>query len=446
MDWLEAALAGTSATEMVETMERFRASIDPAWVEQALEATGTATVRKRRIPAEEVVWLIIGMAMQRDEPIDEVAANLDLVLPDGTRGGAIAKSSVAEARQRLGEYPMRWLFEFTAQKWARESAEKNAWRGLSVFAADGTSLRIADSEENREHFEKPGTGQGESGYPVVRVNTLMALRSHLLLDANFGPYRTAELALAEDLWPTLPDHSITVLDKLYGSPGTLFAISRGGEERHWLVRRKKNATGKVIETFTKNDQLVEITTTTTARKKDPTLPKKFTARAIRSKVPGAREPRWLLTSLLDPKEYPAKELVALYHERWEIEIGYGEIKVALLNRRESLRSRKVEGVHQEVWGILLAYNMIRFEMESLADEAGVEPSRLSFLTALRTIRWQWHVLIIAKPGALPKRVKAMREHARFILPQRRQRTYPRGVKVFGSRYPPISRARRGLGK
>jgi IS4 transposase len=86
---------------------------------------------------------------------------------------------------------------------------------------------------------------------------------------------------------------------------------------------------------------------------------------------------------LDAEAYPAKDLAAVYHERWELEIGYDEIKTELLLQKESLRSKSVVGVYQEMWGILLAYNLVRLEMERVADEAKVEPTRISFVAALR---------------------------------------------------------------
>ena len=70
--------------------DRIQASIDTAWIEEALEATGTATLRRRRLPAEQVIWLVLGMALYRNRPIDEVVAKLDLARSDSgaERGGA----------------------------------------------------------------------------------------------------------------------------------------------------------------------------------------------------------------------------------------------------------------------------------------------------------------------------------------------------------------------
>jgi len=129
--------------------------------------------------------------------------------------------------------------------------------------------------------------------------------------------------------------------------------------------------------------------TSRARRKDPSLPKHFTARAVSYTHPGSKGRQWLLTSLADPAKYPAREVVALYHERWEIELGYDEIKTHLLERKETIRSRSVVGVRQELWGVLLTYNLIRLEMEKIADEADVPPNRISFVAAMRFIRDEW---------------------------------------------------------
>jgi hypothetical protein len=143
----------------------------------------------------------------------------------------------------------------------------------------------------------------------------------------------------------------------------------------------------------------------------------------------------LLTSLRDPREFPRTEIIALYHERWELELGYDEIKTEMLQRQETIRSRKPDGVRQELWGILLAYNLIRLEMASIAEEAKVVPTRISFIDALRLIRDEWSWLSVTSPGAIPKRIAALRSNVkRYVLPPRRARSYPRAVKVKMSGY------------
>jgi Insertion element 4 transposase N-terminal/Transposase DDE domain len=416
--------------------KRLQESINPEWIEQALEATGTATLRTRRLPAEQVLWLVLGMALYRGRPIDELVGRLDLVLP-GTGRVGMARSGVAQARARLGDEPMKWLFERCAHKWAHESARKRAWRGLAVYGVDGTTVRVPDSPTNRAHFgsQDAGAGRGSSGYPLARVVTLMALRSHLLAGASFGPY-TSELSYATSLWPQLPAHSLAIVDRGFLSAKILIPLARDGENRHWLTRAKRDSQWTVVQRLGRGDTIVEREVSRPARAQDPTLPSKWTMRAIEYRRPGFR-PQTLLTSMLDPVVYPAAEVVALYHQRWEIELGYDEVKTDMLERQEAIRSRTPKGVSQELWGVALAYNLVRLEMERVADEADVEPSRISFVMALRLIRdeWMWSAAT-RSPGAIPKHLRELREEvARFVLPPRRARTYPRAVKIKMSNYP-----------
>jgi len=120
------------------------------------------------------------------------------------------------------------------------------------------------------------------------------------------------------------------------------------------------------------------------------VPAVWKVRAVRYQRKGF-PPSTLLTSLLEPVAYPAEELIALYHERWELEVGYDEIKTHLLEREEAIRSKTPSGVRQELWGIGLAYNLVRLEMERAADEVGAPPSRISFVNALALIRNAWLV-------------------------------------------------------
>lgn len=417
--------------------KRLVASINPEWIEAALEATGTATLRKRRLPAEQVIWLVLGMALYRHRPIDELVARLDLALPGVGDNVSVAKSAIAKARARLGAEPMQWLFEKCSTKWATESARRHAWRGLSIFGVDGTTVRVPDSPENRAHFGSApaGGGRGVSGYPLARVVTLMALRSHLLLGARFGPY-DAESIYAKDLWPLIPDNSVTIVDRGFLDAKTLISIALGGAARHWLTRAKSNSTYRFVKQLGKGDDIVEFDVSKEARRKDPTLPATWTVRAIVYQRPGFA-PQELLTSLLDHKRFPAKEIIELYHERWELELGYDEVKTDMLERQEAIRSKTPKGVDQELWAIGLAYNLVRLEMERVAAEADVPPTRISFIMALRLIRdeWMW-TSGTNSPGAIPGHLRRLREDiARFILPKRRERSQPRAVKIKMSNYP-----------
>lgn len=431
---LEQALEWVGEYSKPERFADIRRHLDPAWIEQALEATGTATLRKRRLPAEQVVWLVIGMALYRDRPICELVDRLDLVLPGSP--SMMAASAVVEARARLGADPMEWLFEKSARKWAHDSARTHAWRGLALYGVDGSTLRVADSPENRAHFGGPSGARGDSGYPLVRITTLMALRSHLMASVEFGPYGQSEIVLASALWREVPDDSLMVVDRGFLAAGILLPLNRDGKNRQWLTRAKSTTRWRVLENLGKGDDLVEFTVSPQARAFDPSLPKTFTARAVEYQKKGFR-PQTLLTSLTDAAAFPASEIVALYHERWELELGYDEIKTEMLDREETIRCKSVSAVEQELWGIFLAYNLVRLEMERTADRLGVEPIRISFVGALRLICEEWWWASSSSPGAIPKNLERLSSRiARLVLPLRRsERQYPRAVKIKMSNYP-----------
>jgi len=203
-----------------------------------------------------------------------------------------------------------------------------------------------------------------------------------------------------------------------------------------LTKPSKSVLTLMLDALGKDDWLVELKVSPEARKKEPTLPQTFRARAIRYQRKGY-QPRTLLTSLIDSREYPADEIRALYHERWEIELGWGEIKTRMLQRLEAIRSRTPETVTQELWGLLLAYNLVRLEMERVADETGVAPTRISFVAALRLVvdEWSWSTTSTT-PGAIPRHLSNLRDKIRmFVLPPRRpERLYPRAVKIKMSSY------------
>jgi hypothetical protein len=439
---LEASFALTAASADIVEFQRLTDRLDAEWIVQALEATGTATVRHRRLPAEQVIWLVLGMALMRDEPIVEIAKRLDLALPSKS-SRTVAPSAIPAARRRLGPQPLEWLFARSATEWAHSSAAARRWRGLALYGVDGTTLRVPDSATNRATFggqSAGASGRGDSGYPMVRLTALMALRSHLLAGASFGPYSVDEREYAGDLWALIPDHSLTLFDRGFLQANVLVPLRSSGVERHWLTRAKSKSTWTVIESLAKNDFLVEMTVSGEARRKDPSLPQTFRCRVIEYKRPG-HEPQRLITSLLDPTAYPAKELVALYHERWEMELAYDEIKTTVLQRQECIRSQSPDGVRQEIWGILLTYNLVRLEMERVADSISVEPLRISFVASLRALRYHWVMAAGISPGNLPRYLSEVRDEiSGFLLPPRRNRTYPRAVKIKMSNY---SRNRRG---
>lgn len=434
MGWLKEALEEIGGLGPKGGLERFAASLEPAWIEEALQATGTASLRRRKLGAEQAIWVVLGMAMYADRSIKAVVDHLGLVLGGN---GSVVSSAVTKARYRLGAEPLQWLFDKVATAWSATNG-LGGYRGLALYGADGTHLRVDDSDANFEHFGKPGGrgGSGDAGYPQLRLVALLNLSNRLLTGVRCGPFSKSEHELARELWKLIPDHSLTILDRGFISFRTFRELMSGGTNRHFMIRLKSNAVYEELEELPDGTVLAAIHPPDHVRKGDPNAgPLKI--RIISYKHDGGEASR-LAVSLLDHVVHPAKELVALYHERWELELCFDELKTHMLERKECLRSKKPEGVYQELWGILLVYNLVRREMLLAAEARSIPARRISFRSSLLWIRDFWTSAWMISPGNVPRALADLRTDfldKSLLLPVRRSdRRYPRHVKIKMSQY------------
>jgi len=436
---LEACLEEIGRRSTWQHGAQLRSMIGLEWVRAALRCTDTLTIRRRKLPNEAVVWLVVGMALFRNRSIDAVVKHLELALPGeavrpSPAGGRVSSAAIAQARNRVGSEPLAELFRTTAEKWTEECAGQNRWRDLGVFAIDGSTLRIPDTSSNEETFGRPGSGRSKAGYPQARIVGVLAAGSRVMSDFAIGALGQSETVLARPLVEKIPDRSVVILDRGFVDHAMFARIPAGGTDRHFLCRAKANLVATRVRSFSRTDSLVEITVSATRRREDPTLPKTLVVRLIQYRIKGFRASR-LLTSMLDAQRFPASDLVALYHKRWEIETAYDELKTHTLEREESIRSRSADLVVQEIHGLLIAYNLIRVMMARAAKAAGMEPARMSFRNSLVAIQVFLVMGPASAPGSLPGLYRKLcAELALLVLPERRARQYPRAVKVKMSNY------------
>jgi hypothetical protein len=409
-------------------------AVDPEWIARALASTGKASIRRRKRPAEQVIWRVIGLALYRHQSIPEVVAHLDLMLPDEVNPD-IAKSALTQARQRLGQEPLAQLFAMSASSWDERHQSGQAWRGLARYAVDGSTLRMSDSVENRAHFgAQLYPNDRVASYPQLRLLTLTALATHLVGDAVFAAYGKNEMVYATSLLDRVPSHSLTVFDKGFFSASLLLQLQTGGKQPHWLIPARKDCQWQRLDQHP-TDYRVRMRVSPQARKAEPGSPEFWQARAIET-VSRHGKKRIVRTSLIDAKVYPAHEIAHQYEERWRIETSYRELKQELLGSEMTLRSGTPQTVCQEVWGALLAYNLVRLEMAQLATEAEVRPTELSFTTALHYLRHQWGWMAIESPAKLPAHLIRLRQRlGDLLLTKTRERSCPRVVKKRPERYP-----------
>ncbi|MCX9158639.1 IS4 family transposase, partial [Niveibacterium sp. 24ML] len=390
-------------------------------------ASGKGSIRRRKLPAEHAVWLVIGLALFRNQPLWQVVQQLELSL-DGQ--SLPAPSASVQARQRLGEEPLAELFCLLTRAWSRAASSPGS---LRVLAVDGVVWSAPDTPENRAQLGSCSTQHGPLPWPQIRATCLMDTHSHELLDAKLGGMGSGELSLAAQLQGE--DHSVTLFDRAYFSAAFLLDWQAAGEQRHWLMRAKDNLRHEIVEQLGPGDALIRMPVSPQARKSRPELPSHWQARLIELSVGGRI--RRFITSLQDARSNPARQLAELYSQRWEIELGFREIKQSLQAGQAVLRSKQPELVRQELWGVLIAYTLLRRWMGEMAAHVNVEPQRISFHTASYAIVSLLSLPSLDSAGTLPKQLAALLEQSRhFVLPPRRVgRSFPRVVKNRAHKFP-----------
>ena len=403
-----------------------------ALIEQALAQTDTVTFRKRKLSLESMVWLIIGMAIYNDKPLSQIINMLDIV--DREKRAFVAPSAVVQRRQDLGVDAIKKVFELTQAHWNKEAEHPN-WNGLTLLAVDGVVWRTQDTPENNKQFTKPTNHHGTTQYPQVRMVCQMELSSHLITASAFDDYKVNEMRLAAQLIEQTQDNSLTLFDRGFYSLGLLHKWQTVGSERHWLIPLKKSTQYEVIKKLGRQDAIVGLSSNPHARKQWPELPKYMDVRLVSKKIKG--KVQQVLTSMTDPMRYPISDIGDLYEHRWEIELGYREQKQYMLGSKLTLRSRRPDMVEQELWGILLSYNLVRYQMVRMAKQLHGDylPYQLSFNGSLGHVMRLLVGLPYSSPGAIPGQLKYFYELApSLIIAPRRERSYPRAVKPRPKRY------------
>ena len=428
---LSEALARTSINRLTE-FDNLGQLLCPDLVQECLANNGVATMRRRKLPMESMIWAVIGMALFRGESVRQLINKLDIILPNEV--DYVARSAVTQARQKLGSDVVKDIFQQTQAKW-NQQAQHPQWCGLNLYGVDGVVWRTPDTPSNDKAFARTSNQRSNAAYPQVRMVCLMELSSHLLVDSTFDSVAENEMTLASHLIPNVPDNSLTLFDRGFYSLGLLHQWQTTGTKRHWLMPLKKNTQYEVIRSYGRQDKLIKLSTSPQARKKWNNLPETIQARLISKTIKGKKVE--IITSLTDPMAYPNSEITDLYAHRWEIELGYREMKQYMLENRFTLRSNQPELIKQELWGILLAYNLLRYKMVLMAGSLkGVLPNQLSFREASSHIIFKLSQLPFSSPGNVPKQIFEIEKNAKqFILEGRRERSYPRVLKCSQNKFP-----------
>lgn len=367
-------------------------------VRAVLAETRRASIRNRDLPAHVVVYYVIALALYMRCSTREVLRCLlegvQWLLDPSVRVKVAGKSAISQARSRLGAEPLRRLYSDLVRPIA-DKRTRGAWyRNWRLVSLDGSTLDVADTQENERAYGRPGASRGASAFPKIRFVSLLENGTHVLWAARMGAFATDELTLARDVVAALGKGMLCLADRFFPSYDLWRRAAQTGAELLWRVRR--NACLDVERRLADGSYLSRIYASTSDRRHRCNG---IVVRVIDyrlDKVPGSEPLYRLITTILDPRQAPAKELAALYHERWEIETALDELKTHLRGAQIVLRSKRPELVEQEFWGLLMAHFAIRGLMHEAALKADEDPDRLSFLHAVRVVQRR-----LARYAAIP---------------------------------------------
>jgi Insertion element 4 transposase N-terminal/Transposase DDE domain len=405
-------------------------------VDEVLAQTRAVQRRVRLLPSRVVVYLLLAGALFAELGYEQVWGRLTAGLGGFRAVPAPSAAALTQARRRLGAAPLKALFELLRGP-AATLGGGVWWRDLLVCALDGTVMSVADSAANGVAYPK----QSGSGFPMLRLVAVVACGTRSVLDAVFGPAGGAgsgETAYAARLLGVLRKGVIVLADRGFAAGWLVKQIA--GTGAHLLIRIKTGQTAPKLPVLHRHHDgsFISCYGGVKVRVIDACL----TVSTSSGHTTGTYR---LITTLLDPAAYPAPDLVRLYHQRWEIETTYLELKSTILGGRV-LRARTPAGVDQEVYALLVVYQALRTAMtDATSSDPRIDPDRAGFSTALTTARDQviqaagviadTHIDLIGRIG------RAVLDN---LLPDRRvrinARTVKRAISKYNARGPVIDRA------
>lgn len=375
--------------EVGTVLKAIEIGIPTAAIEQAIDEEKAREERTRALPTHLVIGVIIAMSLWSRVSMRGVLKNLIDGLSEawvkvGLYWRVPCKSSITEARQRIGPGVMSRLFKIVARPMATAETPGAFLGGRRIMAVDGALCDVPDTEENARVFGYPGSRSGtKAGFPKVRLVLLVETGTHLIVDALMCPYRIGERVRAKKLLRSVKAGMLLMWDRGFHSYAMVKATL--DQKCDYLGRVPKNVKFLVEKVLPDGSYLAWIAPDGKSKKKGGT---KIMVRVIEYTIETQGEPEIyrLITNLTDLVLFPALLLASEYHQRWEIENTIDELKVHLSGRKIPIRSLNPREVVQEVYGWLLGHWAIRFLMCQVANHAAISPLRLSFTGTLNIVR------------------------------------------------------------
>lgn len=384
---------------------------------------------------EVMMWVVLAMGLFSHLPIRQAFRHarrrrFEEVTP--------ARSSLCEGRKRLGIEPVKQLHARVVRCLATPDTPGAFYKGMRLMAIDGTVMDVPDSEANQQFGRSTGS-RGDAAFPQIRKVSLVELGTHVETAFVFGGWKDSEKKQVKQLYDAIPDDALLMEDRGFFS----FESWKALHLRHkLLVRITSSMIFRPIKRLSDGSCLTKVYPSAYHRDKDRNG---IVVRVIEytqddPQRTGHGEVHRLMTNLLDADEFPALELICLYHERWEEEIVFDEQKTHQNPRRAEktcdLRSETPAGVEQELYALSLGHFVIRAMMFQAAEEVNLDVDRLSFTGCFRILQCRLPECDLRTEASFLSWYQALLEEMREEkIGPRRNRINPRVIKRKMSRWP-----------
>lgn len=413
-------LSSLPTAERIEALKRI---IPKAKIQEVLERCRHGTRGCGRLPKWFMVWFVVALGLFCRDCYRQLFKWLGRFQPGGTPG----RSTLCEARQRLGVAPLRLLAEEVIELQGTPQTPGAFYQGMRLMAVDGFVVDVPDTPANERAFGRPGGGRAPGAFPQAQVLALCEAGSHVLWRSLIKPHNRSEVVMLPYLLRFLQPGMLLLWDRNFLTYGAVEQVL--AKQAHLLARIKKHLIFKPIKQLPDGSFLAKLYPSTRHRERDEGG---IEVRIIEYTFddpnrPGHGEVHRLLTTLLDPEQHPAKTLIVLYHERWEEEVTIDELKTHQ-RERPVLRSQTPAGVVQEIYGLLLGHYIVRKLICEAARAEGVDPDRISFTATLKILRCRLPEVPRGKRGLLEWYRRLIEEVGEEIIEPRRNRINPRVIK------------------
>lgn len=389
--------------------------------------------RSRMLTPLVTIFHMIGTGIVRDNSF-QASWHLN---GETNQSGALAK-----ARKRLPLSVWEGIHEWMMEQIEEETFD-DRWRGHRVIGIDGTCVSMSDEPELFKEFGKRKGRYRDARYPLARVLVMFNLKTMISTSYEVGGYTTGEMSLLRRRMPDFRKGDVLVLDRHFSGANLYAEYQREGFEFITRIRHRKPEELKVIQAFGTDDLWVEIPINAQYRKKDKTLPESVRVRIIRTeaKIRGRKETFWLVTSLMNPEDYPAEEIRAWYKKRWKVEGLIEELKVWV--GADVLRSKTVEGIYKELYARIIGLNLIHWLILKAGRKHNKPIERISTSAALRLTAAYSLKMSTAPAWQLAELYRTLLERIAYsTIPDRPNRTEPRMIRRDTKHYPMLKMTRK----